>query len=226
MAIVERDGANRELQELGSRARKDGLAARQRQAKDAARIQTLTDQAAQVQADLRLSDAARAEERRAEQAAVLRRERNYQSVIAKLQQELEAVGARTTSAAGSKAKELAEAELAQAKSSAAANANEAAICVQRVSELQAQCDRGMALVERLKLRLQQADRDKEAALRRETDLQQQLRVIKEQSRLAASQAQAAQEATLRQINHLRRERDDLREVGVGGRSGTDVQVHP
>lgn len=89
-AQLERDAAHKELQALGQRIRKDGLAARQRQAKDAARVQALTEQASQLQANLRLSEAAWVEERRAEQAAGAQRERNFQSVIVKLQQELDA----------------------------------------------------------------------------------------------------------------------------------------
>ena len=48
-AIAERNAAQRELSQLGSRIRNDGLAARQRQAKDAARVQALTEQASQLQ---------------------------------------------------------------------------------------------------------------------------------------------------------------------------------
>ena len=64
---TERDALREESKQLGSRVRKDGLTTRQRQAKDAARIFALTEQTTQLQASLRLSESAWAEERRAEQ---------------------------------------------------------------------------------------------------------------------------------------------------------------
>ena len=65
--VAERDSLRDEVQKLGSRVRKDGLTTRQRQAKDAARIVALTEQSDQLHANLRLSESAWAEERRAEQ---------------------------------------------------------------------------------------------------------------------------------------------------------------
>ena len=56
-----------------------------------ARIQALNEQSSQLQANIRLSEAAWAEERRAEQAAAAQRERNFQQVIVKLQQELDSL---------------------------------------------------------------------------------------------------------------------------------------
>lgn len=67
VAIAERDALREEAQQLGSRVRREGLTGRQRQAKDAARMLELTQQNAQLSANLRLSESAWAEERRADQ---------------------------------------------------------------------------------------------------------------------------------------------------------------
>lgn len=57
----------------------------------------------------------------------------------------------------------------------------------RIAELSVQCERGVALIERLKMRLQRQEREKEAQARREGDLQTQLRVAQQQA--AAHQQQ-------------------------------------
>ena len=206
-AVAERDQLQKEVAALGSRIRKEGLTARQRQAKDAAKIQQLTERTEQQQANLRLSESAWAEERRAEQAAGTQRERNMQAVIVKLQQEVDAIGPLTPRANGTS--EPATAHLpsegspprstgrggtpgahakAVAVAAASASAEEAAALRARVSELQMQCDRGVALIERLKGRLQQQEREREGWQRREGELCGQVRVA--QQREAAAQQQA------------------------------------
>ena len=128
------------------------------------------------------------------------------------------MGAKTKRAGGSMANDSAEVQLTEAKALAAARADEVASLRARVDELQSQCNRGVTLIERLKLRLQQGEKDKEARQRREDNLQQHLSGLKEQQRLAASQAQVAQEATLKQLHHLRHER------GANGRSRFVIEL--
>ena len=223
-AVAERDAAAKELGSLGSRIRKDGLGARQRQAKDAARLQALAEQNAQLQANFRLSEAAWAEERRAEQAAAAQRERNFQQVIMRLQQEVDARGpdgrpeGRPSRDGAASMKQRADA----AEERATASANEAVALRSRVAELQSQTDRGVALIEKLKARLQQAEKDREAQARRDRDLTNQVTSLKEQLRTSAVQAQEAAVLHEKQVNKLRRESgakakdrydEDLRVVG-------------
>jgi hypothetical protein len=201
VAVAERDSALREVQALSTKLRKDGLASRQRQAKDAARLQALQEQAEQLQANLRLSEAAWAEERRSDHAAATQRERNFQSVIVRLQAELDAAGAGPT------AKESA----AQQVDLPTASNEELAAMRARVGELQTQCDRGVSLIERLKARLQASEKEKEALVQRERDLCAQLGGAKEQRRLTAARAEEAQEAAREQMRALRRESGPVRE---------------
>ena len=212
--VGERESLRKEAAALGSRVRKEGLSTRQRQAKDAARIQQLTDQATQLQANLRLSESAWAEERRAEQAAGAQRERNFQAVILRLQQEVDSMAPAAAAAAAAglaplqtggkdgkaspavdRAGSAAKAAQEAATAAAAASSDEAAALRGRVTELQAQCDRGVALIERLKLRMQQQEKDKETQGRREGELHAHLRVAQQQT--AAAQQVSAHAQTRR-----------------------------
>lgn len=202
--VSERETLRKEAAALGSKVRKEGLSTRQRQAKDAARIQQLTEQNTQLQANLRLSESAWAEERRAEQAAAAQRERNFQAVILRLQQEVDAMAPAAAAAAAAglspletgngkspaadRAGTAARAAQEAANAAAAASGEEAAALRGRNAELQAQCDRGVALIERLKLRLQQQEKDKEAQQRREGELHAHLRVAQQQSASAQQEA--------------------------------------
>ena len=213
--VGERESLRKEAAALGSRVRKDGLSTRQRQAKDAGRIQQLTEQNAQLQANLRLSESAWAEERRAEQAAAAQRERNFQAVILRLQQEVDAMAPAAAAAAAAgvapleknasgslgadRAGAAAKAGLEAAHAAAAASSEEAAALRGRNAELQAQCDRGVALIERLKLRLQQQEKDKEAQQRREGELNAHLRVAQQQ----ATSAQQEVARVKRQLSQLK-----------------------
>lgn len=205
---AERDALRQEVQHLAGRVRKDGLTTRQRQAKDAARIQGLSEQLNQLQASLRLSESAWAEERRAEQAAGAQRERNFQSVIVRLQHELEAVTPAAPAAAatahtpagaagmlaapphagtGGSAAATAAAEEAAAMAAAGVRAEELVAARGRIVELQAQCDRGVSLIERLKLRLESQEKGREAQMRKESELQASLRVAQQQAAQAQRQ---------------------------------------
>ena len=68
----------------------------------------------------------------------------------------------------------------EAMALAAATTEELASARASVTELQAQSDRGVALIERLKLRLEKQEKDKEAQSRRERELQANLRETQQQ----------------------------------------------
>ena len=192
-AASERDLLREETQQLGSRMRKEGLATRKRQAKDAARIQALTEQAAQLQANLRLSESAWAEERRAEQAVGAQRERNFQSVIVKLQHEVDALA----STPAKPKEEMETGGVESPKQQAPEVPEDLAAAQSRIAELQAQCDRGVALVEKLKLRLEREAKEKEVMKRKEGELQASLRAAQKEAEKGQQQLrQAAQHAQM------------------------------
>ena len=201
--VSERETLRKEAAALGSKVRKEGLSARQRQAKDAARTQQLTEQNTQLQTNLRLSESAWAEERRMRRrpprsAGVTSRRsscvcsrrwtrwrppplpppprvcRPSRPATASHQQRIGQGPGQGRAGGGNAA--------------TAASGEEAAALRGRNAELQAQCDRGVALVERLKLRLQQQEKDKEAQQRREGELHAHLRVAQQQSASAQQEA--------------------------------------
>jgi len=201
-ALAERDSVQKEMATLGKRIRKDGLTERQRQAKDAARIQALTEQTTQLQANIRLSESAWAEERRAEQAAAAQRERNFQQVIVKLQQELDALrhGEATN-----------QQQAASASASADAAEVEGYALRARVTELQEQCDHGVALIERLKTRLQKSEKEKDVAEKREAALNSKLTGLTEQLRNTTAEASELKES-LRSVKMKMKEMKEAREA--------------
>jgi hypothetical protein len=207
----EREAACRETAALGARIRREGVAARQRQAKDAARIQELTEQVAQLQANIRLADSAWAEERRAEQAAGAQRERNFQAVILRLQREVDAMALRAPASAAPAPAEAISASMASESSPGAASSGgeeEVAALKQRVVDLQAQCERGVALIERLKLRVTQQEKEKEKALRRESGLSAQLEAAEERSSQGTRQLRQLKEESKYQDKQGQRKRDE------------------
>ena len=201
-ALAERDSVHKEMATLGKRIRKDGLTERQRQAKDAARIQALTEQTTQLQANIRLSESAWAEERRAEQAAAAQRERNFQQVIVKLQHELDALrhGEATN-----------QQQAASASASADAAEVEGYALRARVTELQEQCDHGVALIERLKTRLQKSEKEKDVAEKREAALNSKLTGLTEQLRNSTAEASEHKE-TLKSVKMKMKEMKEAREA--------------
>jgi len=192
-ASAERDALREESRQLGTRIRKDGLATRRRQASDAARIVALTEEAQNLQASLRLSESAWAEERRAEHAASAQRECNFQSVIVRLQHEVDALSAAAaeSQAAGVANRGAAPQAPANAAASDPALSEELNAARGRVTELQAQCDRGVSLIERLKLRLEKTEKSREVATRRTEELQASLRSAEQKATQQKAKAEAA-----------------------------------
>ena len=201
-AVAERDSVQKEMAALGGRIRKDGLSARQRQAKDAARLQALTEQATQLQANIRLSEATWAEERRAEQAAAGQRERNFQQVIVRLQQELDALKQDEASS---------QQETASANANAAANEEELFSLRTRVAELQSQTDHGVALIERLKARLQHGEKERAELQKREGTASALTAGLREQLRTASAEAMEAKDQLTRLRAKTKTETPKLKE---------------
>ena len=81
---------------------------------------------------------------------------------------------------------------------AAATTEELASARARVTELQAQSDRGVALIERLKLRLEKQEKDKETQSRRERELQANLREAQQQVAHVQQQLRQRPSATQQQ----------------------------
>eukprot|EP00966_Prymnesium_polylepis_P041752 969425-Prymnesium_polylepis.1 len=69
------------LDQLAKKHNKACMEAKQRQTRDSGRLQALQEQVAQLQNNVKLTEAAWVEKRRAEQAAATQRERNLQTAI-------------------------------------------------------------------------------------------------------------------------------------------------
>ena len=104
------------------------------------------------------------------QAAVAQRERNFQSAVVRLQHVVDALGPSAEVAKGSPGTnsesspdhpKAATAVVADVAAPAATATGELAFALVRIAELQAQCDRGVALIERLKARLARQEKDRE-----------------------------------------------------------------
>ena len=158
-----------------------GLRRAARAAKDATRAQDLDVQCLKLQAALKMTESQFAEQRRADHAASKQREKNFQAAIVSLQLELETArgeppqlppqlpppptpaAAATTALLVAPREPSAEAAGTQPSEAAEALRSELASLRARVPALQEKCDRGVALIERLKGRLLQQEKDKEAS---------------------------------------------------------------